>query len=181
TLFHPLLEMVQALIELGPRGGRLWLVTQGANAVGLDRDQPLQVATGPLWGLGKTLALEHPEHWRGLIDLTPDDPHWARALAEEVSDPDGEDKICLRPGKRYVQRLNHFSTAQLPAQAYAPCPQGSYLITGGMGGIGLAMAQWLLDKGAGAVLITGRRPLDAVAQCLERFGAAASRVRYAQA
>lgn len=181
TLFHPLLEMVQALIELGPRGGRLWLVTQGANPVGLDRDQPLQVATGPLWGLGKTLALEHPEHWRGLIDLAPDDPHWARALAEEVSDPDGEDKICLRPGKRYVQRLNHFSATQLPAQAYAPCPQGSYLITGGMGGIGLAMAQWLLDKGAGAVLITGRRPLEDVATGLERFGAAASRVSYVQA
>lgn len=181
TFFHPLLDMLKAVIELGPRGGRLWLVSQGANAIGLDHHQPLQVATGPLWGLGKTLALEHPEHWRGLIDLAPDDPHWAKALAAEVSDPDGEDKICLRAGKRYVQRLNHFSAAQLPAQAYVPCALGSYLITGGMGGIGLAMAQWLLDKGAGSVVITGRRPLEHVAAGLERFGAAASRVRYVQA
>ncbi|WP_025131882.1 type I polyketide synthase [Pseudomonas sp. PH1b] len=181
TLYHPLLELFKALIALGQRGGRLWLVTQGANAIGLERGQALQVATGPLWGLGKTLALEHPEHWRALVDLAPGDPEWARALAEEVSDPDGEDKICLRPGKRYVQRLNHFSAAQLPAQAYAPCAQGSYLITGGMGGIGLAMGQWLLDQGAARVVITGRRPLEQVAAGLDRFGPAASRVHYIQA
>lgn len=180
-LFHPVLELVQSLIALGERGGRLWLVTQGANAVGLEPGQAMQVATVPLWGLGKTIALEHPEHWGGLIDLAPDDNGWARELAAQIIDPDGEDKICLRPGKRYVQRLNHFSEARLPSRGYAPCAQGSYLITGGMGGIGLAMAQWLLDKGAAEVVITGRRPLERVGAQLTRFGALASRVRYVQA
>ncbi|MGZ0701156.1 type I polyketide synthase [Pseudomonas piscis] len=180
-LFHPLLEMIRAVIALGGRGGRLWLVTRGANAVGLDPGQPMQVATVPLWGIGKTIALEHPEHWGALVDLAPGDSDWARALAEEIIDPDAEDKICLRPGKRYVQRLNAFSETRLPTRAYAPCARGSYLITGGMGGIGLAMAQWLLDKGAAQVVITGRRPLERVGAELQRFGEFASQVRYVQA
>lgn len=181
TLFHPLLDMVKAVTALGERGGRLWLITQGANAVGLDRDQALQIAAVPLWGLGKTIALEHPEHWGGLVDLAPNDRQWARSLAEEIIDADGEDKICLRSGKRYVQRLNHFNAARLPAQAYRPGAQGSYLITGGLGGIGLAMGKWLLDKGADKVVITGRRPVEQVGAVLAQFGAAASRVRYVQA
>ena len=37
----------------------------------------------------------------------------------------------------------------------------SYLVTGGLGGIGLAVARWLADRGAGAVVLNGRREPDA--------------------
>ena len=36
----------------------------------------------------------------------------------------------------------------------------SYLVTGGLGGIGLLMARWLVERGAGAVVLNGRRPPD---------------------
>jgi polyketide synthase 12 len=36
----------------------------------------------------------------------------------------------------------------------------SYLITGGLGGLGRFFAHWLASRGAGAVLLTGRKPLD---------------------
>ncbi len=36
----------------------------------------------------------------------------------------------------------------------------TYLITGGLGGIGCAVAEWLADKGAGAIVLNGRRPPD---------------------
>jgi len=35
-------------------------------------------------------------------------------------------------------------------------PDGTYLVTGGLGGIGLAMARWLGDGGAGRVVLAGR-------------------------
>ncbi|MDE0304846.1 MAG: SDR family NAD(P)-dependent oxidoreductase [Albidovulum sp.] len=36
----------------------------------------------------------------------------------------------------------------------------AYLITGGFGGIGCALAGWLADCGAGAIILNGRRPPD---------------------
>ena len=41
---------------------------------------------------------------------------------------------------------------------------GTYLVTGGLGGIGCALAEWLAERGAGRVVLNGRRPPDAVAE-----------------
>ena len=53
---------------------------------------------------------------------------------------------------------------------------GTYLVTGGFGGIGCVLAGWLADHGAGAIVLNGRRPPDAVAretmQALESRGVA---------
>jgi phthiocerol/phenolphthiocerol synthesis type-I polyketide synthase D len=36
-------------------------------------------------------------------------------------------------------------------------PGGSYIVTGGLGGLGLVVAQWLVDRGAGRVVLNARR------------------------
>ena len=41
---------------------------------------------------------------------------------------------------------------------------GTYLVTGGLGGIGLALAEWLAERGAGSVVLNGRRSPDAAAE-----------------
>ena len=41
---------------------------------------------------------------------------------------------------------------------------GTYLVTGGLGGIGCALAEWLAERGAGTVVLNGRRPPDAAAE-----------------
>ena len=41
---------------------------------------------------------------------------------------------------------------------------GTYLVTGGMGGIGCVLAEWLAERGAGSVVVNGRRPPDAAAE-----------------
>ena len=41
---------------------------------------------------------------------------------------------------------------------------GTYLVTGGLGGIGCALAEWLAERGAGVVVLNGRRAPDAAAQ-----------------
>ncbi len=40
----------------------------------------------------------------------------------------------------------------------------TYLVTGGLGGIGCAVADWLAEKGAGAIVLNGRRPPDPEAE-----------------
>src|SRR5690606_9103524 len=65
--------LVRAASDASARAGaraRLWLVTVGAQAPGDDPSglEPLQATE---WGLGRVIALEHPEIWGGLIDLDP--------------------------------------------------------------------------------------------------------------
>ena len=42
-------------------------------------------------------------------------------------------------------------------------PDRTYLVTGGLGGIGCALAEWLAEHGAGVVVLNGRRVPDAAA------------------
>ncbi len=39
-------------------------------------------------------------------------------------------------------------------------PDRTYLVTGGLGGIGTVVAEWLADHGAGVIVLNGRRPPD---------------------
>ena len=43
-------------------------------------------------------------------------------------------------------------------------PERTYLVTGGLGGIGCAVAGWLADRGAGTIVLNGRRPPDPEAE-----------------
>jgi NADPH:quinone reductase-like Zn-dependent oxidoreductase len=110
------LQIVQGLGEAG-RGEapRLWLVTRNTQAVG-EPVGGLSIAQAPLWGLGKTIALEHPELRCTRIDLGPAaDADEAHALFQELWLNDGEDEVAFRTGRRYVPRLRHLALE--PAEA----------------------------------------------------------------
>ena len=58
----------------------------------------------------------------------------------------------------------------------------SYLVTGGLGGIGIAVAGWLAERGAGAIVLNGRRDPDPAAlAAIERLRARDLTVRVAVA
>ena len=158
-----MLFLTQSLIQHGT-AVPLWIVTRDGQPVELDA---VNIAGSPLWGFGRVLALEHPQIWGGLVDLQslvqPD--HNARMLAMEVLVPDGEDQIALRGNRRYVARLKR-SPAPAPA-SFQLRPDGTYLITGGLGGLGLKLAQWLSEHGAAHLVLTSRRGLPDRAQWSE--------------
>ncbi|XYI03831.1 type I polyketide synthase [Sorangium sp. So ce1128] len=153
---------------------RLWLVTRGAVAVE-GGSGPLSLAAATLWGLGRTLALEHPALWGGLLDLPPDAAGGdAAAWLGELWEPDGEDNIALRGGQRYVARLSRRQPAQ--DRRSAPRADGSYLITGGLGALGHAVARWLVERGARHLALVGRRgaasrEAEAAVEALRQGGA----------
>ena len=108
-----------------------------------------------MWGFGRALAVEHPELWGGLIDLgSVDDDRDAARLVTEINAPDGEDQIALR-GDRYVCRL---APCKAPAEGTVELhADGSYLITGGLGGLGIKIARWMAERGARHLVLVTRR------------------------
>jgi NADPH:quinone reductase-like Zn-dependent oxidoreductase/SAM-dependent methyltransferase/acyl carrier protein len=105
TLCRSTLTLVQALLrnDRRPSAG-LWLVTAGAQVAGPERGTSL--AQSPLWGLGKVIALEHPELACRLIDLDALAPQqqWEPLIAELLA-PGAENQVALRGKRRLVPRL----------------------------------------------------------------------------
>jgi amino acid adenylation domain-containing protein len=153
--------LIQALARAGgPTLPRLWLVTRGAQPVG-ERKRPLAVAQAPLWGLGRAIPLEHPDLWGGMIDLDPSTPLGvcAEQLWETVIQPDGQDQVAFRDDQRYVARLSRAARPTRPATQLCFRPDASYVITGGLGDLGLVVARWMVEQGARHLVLMGRTPL----------------------
>jgi acyl transferase domain-containing protein/acyl-CoA synthetase (AMP-forming)/AMP-acid ligase II/glyoxylase-like metal-dependent hydrolase (beta-lactamase superfamily II)/acyl carrier protein len=142
-----------------PDAPRMWAVTCGAQSVGAATAE-VAAAQAPIWGFGRSLSVECPRVWGGLVDLDPAaaSPAQATALLRSIDAADGEDQIALRGDARYVARLVRRSEA--PMLASLTCrADGAYLITGGLGGLGLHVAKHLVDHGARELLLMGRTPL----------------------
>ncbi|MGW3206160.1 SDR family NAD(P)-dependent oxidoreductase [Streptomyces sp. NPDC001135] len=162
---RPALDTVRVLASGTTRSAaRLWLVTSGAQPAG-ERAAATRVAQGALWGLGRVVALEHPEVWGGLVDLDPapdaDTGQAADALVRELLAGDGEDQVAFRGGHRRVLRVAPYETAAGAERPTGVRPDGGYLITGGLGGLGLVVARWLVAAGARHLVLMGRGAPDA--------------------
>jgi myxalamid-type polyketide synthase MxaB len=77
---------------------------------------------------------------------------------------------------RYMQQAKQIGKIVVTQPEVAPdltCPSihadGAYLITGGLGGLGLHMADWLLDQGATHVILVSRRASTAAEALIERY------------
>ncbi|ATB51487.1 bifunctional LLM class flavin-dependent oxidoreductase/SDR family oxidoreductase [Corallococcus macrosporus] len=153
------LGLVQALVGSGAvRPPRLWLVTRGcqppAGASGA-------LASATLWGLGRVVSAEHPEVWGGLVDLEPDAPGdaSAAALCGVLLAPGGEDQFVLRGEAQAVARLARRRGLPSGGPATRLRADAGYLLTGGLGDLGLGMARWMVERGARHLVLMGRSPL----------------------
>ena len=98
------MQLAQALIDENP-APRLWLVTRGAQQAH-GSDGLLSPAQAPIWGLGKTLAMEHPDLRCVCVDLAPRSaPAEVEALEAELAEPGLEQQVALRESGRRVARL----------------------------------------------------------------------------
>lgn len=166
-----ILHLLQSLDRAGlAEGVRLWLATAGAQSPAGD-DAPVNIAHSPVWGLGRVIAREFHSLRCTLIDVnhaTPDEN--AAALLQELRADSDEKQVAWRGAARYVARLQRrkgnsaaretdasrhgFQTS--PQSTISLRADGTYLITGGLGGLGLKLAGWMVARGARHLALVGR-------------------------
>jgi len=150
-------QLIQALhaMRWAPR---LWLITRGAQALSAG-EAVGALSASSLWGLGRSIEFEHEELRCVRLDLDPalrEVQAQAGLLQQELQADGAETQIAYR-GERYVARLAHAAQPQALAPV-AMRADATYLISGGLGSLGLVFARWLVEQGARQLVLLGRRP-----------------------
>ncbi|MFN6462917.1 MAG: SDR family NAD(P)-dependent oxidoreductase [Nostoc sp. DedVER02] len=169
------------LAFLGWQTARLWLISRGSQSINLQSE--IALSQTPLWGLGRVIATEYSEVFAGLIDLDPQSStvEAATQLWAELSHPELGEQVALRGNQRYVSRLQRIPNTIDFSASFNPS-LGTYLITGGLGGLGLTVANWLVERGVQHLVLVGRRsPSDKAKSAIASWENAGVQVTVAQA
>ncbi len=168
-LFNATRSLAATMLTL-PSPPRLHIVTR--NAQPITEGEPANPAQAALWGLGRTLALEHPEIWSSIIDLDVAVPAVlaARYVVAEARADDREDQVCYRAGVRHVPRLVRVQPPFSPADPLDA--DTSHLVIGATGHIGPYLIQQLADMGAKTIVAVSRNPGSRLTELRQRLWAA---------
>ncbi|WP_274917955.1 type I polyketide synthase [Streptomyces sp. WZ-12] len=145
-------ELVRTVARGARRPPRFLLLTE--QAVDVSGGEPLHPAKAALAGLARTVPLELPGAACLLLDIAPgtDDD----LITHQLQEPAGPPVVALRGDRRWAPvevPIPHRPATEPPIR-----PGGTYLITGGYGGLGLAAARGLAATGlAPTLVLTGRR------------------------
>lgn len=155
---HSVLYLTQAMASLQwKRKPRLWLVTKGSQPV-LHNAEPVSVAQSSIWGLARVIGhQEHADLWGGIVDLdAANEAQSVEMLKNELlQQRTGEDQLAYRGPVRFTARFEPVPDCGSPIPPEFKA-DGSYLITGGFGGLGLLVARWLVERGARRLILLGR-------------------------
>jgi acyl transferase domain-containing protein/NADP-dependent 3-hydroxy acid dehydrogenase YdfG/acyl carrier protein len=162
SLYHAPVSVALGLGASPEAPTRVIVVTAGGQRV---FDEPVRhlgaaIATGPVMAL----PAEVPGIGMRILDVDAgvpprDTQGVARAIVSEAAAGDREVLVAIREGRRWLRRyerapLAHADPATLPLKQ-----RGVYLITGGVGGIGLALARDLARRVSARLVLTSRRGL----------------------
>ncbi|WP_133055894.1 KR domain-containing protein, partial [Mycolicibacter longobardus] len=152
--------LVAQLAQRDDHPPALWIITHGVHEATSDA----AVRQSCLWGLAGVIRAEQPQLCGGLVDLPALPDGGTGPTAEVAATLSG---ILRTPAKAIlVLRDGQFLTPAFtpisgpPQREPMVCqPDGAYLITGGLGALGLLMAGWLADRGARRLVLAGRTAL----------------------
>ncbi|MEM7535560.1 MAG: SDR family NAD(P)-dependent oxidoreductase [Chloroflexota bacterium] len=148
---HQLLPLVQGLINVESTQD-LWLVI------------PDTLDASVLWGFGRALMWERPQLNTRCIEMSSETKTetLVESLFETIWYADEENQLRLgADNQRQIVRLERYqppSTQDLSAPVQEGC---SYLITGGLGQLGVRVAEWLAEQGATHLVLCSRQGSDA--------------------
>ncbi|WP_433684725.1 SDR family NAD(P)-dependent oxidoreductase [Nocardia sp. CA-119907] len=162
------------LAQVGVAAGApaLWLLTRGGRAV--EPGEQIDPAQSALWGFARSAQLEHAEIGCGIVDI--DDSVDPDAIVGELLASAPHRQLALRSGRRLAPRIEAVNGLSAAARVQ-PAGTGTVLITGGLGGIGLILADWLVERGERTLVLAGRgAPEAATAAALDRLRERGARI-----
>lgn len=119
---------------------------------------PTALAHGALYGLARIAAEEHPDTWGALIDN--EGGIFPSVALRYVRD---EQVIRMEDGVPRVGRLRPFSREQRhgkdSTRTLLPKPEGTYIVTGGLGDLGREVLEFLVEKKARRIVVISRSGL----------------------
>ncbi|WP_276530503.1 type I polyketide synthase [Mycobacterium ulcerans] len=166
-LFHQARRLATAMIANGSPA-KLLIATRNAQPIA--EGDPANPSHGVLWGLGRTITLEHPEIWGAIIDFDNSVPAQviARQVLDEADATDSEDQVVYRSGVRHVPRLRRHSLAAQPVALDAGASQ---LVIGATGNIGPHLINQLAEMGAKTIVAVSRNPGQRLQKLAESLAA----------
>ena len=161
--FQSLAALGQALAQRDPaRPVQLLVFTRSAqDVIGGDLTNPIgALGLGPVLGLPKEAEALSAR----AIDLdghAGDPSTMARHLAREIAASGDEQVVAWRHGRRWVRAFRQIaSPAGAASLSTLPIRDGGvYVITGGLGGVGLTLAEWIARQARVHLVLLGRRGL----------------------
>lgn len=134
---------------------KLWVITEEVQ----NAKSEYSLAAASMLGLARIIASEQPDLWGGLIDI--DEPAFPFQVLKFIHKAD---VVTVRDGVSKIARLRALPKASLTPgsdlkSAIKIRPDGTYLITGGLGALGLEVASWLAEKGARRLVLLSRKGL----------------------
>lgn len=161
--FQRIVRIVQTLDGL-KIGQSMELVILTSHCYDITGQDALDVKHSLLTGLLKVIPQEYPSIRCRLIDtaasqeLLPEMNRFNLDVLEELRVPAAaaEPEIVIRNGIRWVLEFEPIVLDEAVKQKNPPRQQGVWLITGGLGGIGLAMAEYLAQTVKARLVLTGR-------------------------
>lgn len=163
--FDNLLNLVRGFNRCAP-DRRLTITVAVCNLFAVRGDEPLNPYSALVMGPVQVIPMEYPHIACRCVDLgtvtggSPDDESVFALLFAELNTAISQPIVAFRGPYRYVPDIQ-----PLPLPAPNPEPpvlkrHGVYLITGGLGGIGLTLARYLAENFAARLVLTGRTPLN---------------------
>ena len=107
----------------------------------------------------KTLVAEYSNGIFRAVDITADTTE--QELYDAVTAVDDHLIVAVRNGKRYYEVLETVNVSNMAHEDVSVDGDGVYLITGGTGGLGLEIAQYLSFMGAKNICLLARKPIPA--------------------
>ncbi|MEA5516851.1 SDR family NAD(P)-dependent oxidoreductase [Nodularia sp. UHCC 0506] len=149
------LYLIQTLVQQHYDIPPLQFVTRNAQAV--TSQDAIAIAQSPLWGLVRTLSFEHPELKWSITDLEPVNCDLqASYLFQELKQGITDEYVAYRHQERYIAHLTKYQELT-ESVSFTLNPDATYLITGGLGDLGLEVANWMMTRGAKYIVLLSRR------------------------
>ncbi|MGN7610527.1 type I polyketide synthase [Magnetococcales bacterium HHB-1] len=141
-----LLHLIQALVKQHPHTmPKLTILTQQAIITLLDQDKKHDLAMAPLTGMINVIQTEYPEIEVLHLDLSEEmTPEMSSTILINERLSRSDHQIAYRGQKRFAARLKR-QLATLDQQPITIKPEAGYLITGGLGALGLTVATWFIE------------------------------------